>query len=881
MPHAFDTLPEGGGSNTVFKQLWSSLYAWAVLIILLLVGAVAGVAISREYAQYQERAVQTAHNTAALINVSVKSLTARVDTTLLLSARFYEHLRQNPSPHPANIDRFLADQRQAQPDILNLRITDAAGNVIYGLAPSERPGANLADRPFFMAARDPAREGLIVAGPVLARIAQKWVLVLARRLEDEQHRFIGVVYANVAVETFGTMLSEVDLGPHGAATLRMDDMALVYRSPRPTDAIGSQKVSAELAAVVSSGRTNGFFQAATALDGVRRINAFRRVDGLPLYVIVGLAPQDQANNLALTSGLILILTGAALVAVCVCTYLIWKAALRLRQDHELRLALESRLRRTQSALSKAQEVAKVGNWVWDVASKKAQWSKELFDIFGLDSSNDVPSLEEMRERFDPDAWLRLRRAFDVCATDGTAYDIDCLLPDNHNGPTWINAKGQAERNRDGRIDRLFGTVQDVTARKRLEIQLERANDELDDLYNNVPCAYYSLNAQGQYVKANDTMLSWIGYARAEAIDKLSLRQSLSPESQLKFDALFPQYKATGQIKNEEFELLDREGRKRIVSASASAIFDSNGDFQRSRSVMFDVTELRRAQERIAQIMAEQDGILHNQMVGALKVIDRRITWLNPALCQLFGYTADELMGRSTFVLFPDSASLEQVGAEAYPRLALGETYRKQVQMLRKDGQLLWIDIHGVQIDPVARESLWMFADVTAIRQSQASFEYDALHDALTGLANRAFWDGQIQLSLAQAQRLEKYAAICYVDLDGFKPINDRLGHAAGDEVLRTVAQRLQDGVRGHDTVGRVGGDEFVLLLPKLKDRAEGERILERLAQALARSVPLSSGASAGVGASVGMACCPADGTSEDVLLRLADQAMYADKAAKR
>lgn len=880
MPHAFDTLPAGGGSNTVFKQLRSSLYAWAVIVIVVLVCAVAGVAISREYAQYQERAAVSAHNTAALINVTVKSLASRIDTTLQLSARYYEHLLEHPSGRAVDIDHFLADQRRAQPDILNLRITDAAGNMVHGLAPSEGASVNLAERPFFITARDHRDSGLIVSGPVFAKIAQQWVLVLARRLEDPRHRFIGVIYANVAVDTFAATLSVADLGPHGAATLRMDNMALIYRSPKPTDGIGSTKVSPQMAQIAASGLTQGLFHATTALDGINRINAFRRVDGLPLYVIVGLAPQDQANSLALTTGLILVLTTAVLVAVSGCTYLIWKAATRLRQDHELRLRLESRLRTTQSALSKAQEVARVGNWVWDFQTGQAQWSKELFDIFGMDSSANIPTLDDMRAQFDANSWQRLRNAIDLCATEGISYDLDCLLPGTQGPLKWINAKGQAERDRDGRIERLFGTVQDITGRKVLEIQLEQANDELDDLYNHVPCAYYSLDAQGLYVKINDTMLSWIGYTRADAIEKLTLRQSLSPESSTKFDALFPQYKATGQIKNEEFELLDREGRKRIVSASASAVFDSDGRFQRSRSVMFDVTELRRAQERIAQIMAEQDGILHNQMVGALKVIDRRITWLNPALCQLFGYAADELMGHSTRVLYRDSASFEQIGADAYPRLAAGETFRMQLQMQRKDGQLLWIDVQGVLIDPVAGESLWMFADVTALRQSQESFEYDALHDALTGLANRAFWDGQIGRHLAQAQRLEKYAAVCYVDLDGFKPINDQYGHASGDVVLKHVARRLSESVRAIDTVARIGGDEFVLLLANLDSPEDCEPILQRARQLIEQPIEVD-GTPLSVSMSVGVAVYPLDSTEPERLLALADQRMYAEKNRRK
>lgn len=419
-------------------------------------------------------------------------------------------------------------------------------------------------------------------------------------------------------------------------------------------------------------------------------------------------------------------------------------------------------------------------------------------------------------------------------------------------------------------------AQDATAEGRRELA-----ERMLDLYDHAPCAYYSVDAHGVFCQVNAVLQDWLGCTADELIGVHRPSDFMTNESAQRYGTHFRTLIETGVLGPQEFEIQGRHGVVRRISLSASAIRDAQGQFRRSRSVMYDISELDRVRKELTAVTRQQALMLDNDLVSILKLRDRRIIWSNRASERMFGYGPGELLGQMVRVLYGSDADFEAFGQAAYPPVHAGRHYRAQQRLVKRDGTPVWVDVSGVQLDADTGETMWMALDISEMKAHQEQVEHAAFHDALTGLPNRVLLMDRLHQAIQLCRRTDECLGVCYVDLDGFKPINDRLGHAAGDEVLRTVARRLQDGVRGHDTVARVGGDEFVLLLPKLKDRAEGERILQRLAQEVARTVPLSPGSSAGVGASVGMACCPADGTSEDVLLRLADQAMYASKAAKR
>ena len=248
---------------------------------------------------------------------------------------------------------------------------------------------------------------------------------------------------------------------------------------------------------------------------------------------------------------------------------------------------------------------------------------------------------------------------------------------------------------------------------------------------------------------------------------------------------------------------------------------------------------------------------------------------------MFGYDDGELLGTSARMLYTDDASYLALGATAYPQLKAGGRFRTQLQMRRKDGSLIWVDLSGIELPGSDGASLWMMVDITQSKAHEARMERAALHDALTGLPNRLLLADRLKQAIAAAERSGHVFALAYLDLNGFKQINDNHGHDAGDEVLKAVAARLQAGLRASDTVARLGGDEFVVLLTPQQAPADAEPVLTRLLDALSQPMTLSSGVQVAVGSSLGLAHFPADGESPDALMRHADEEMFANKRASR
>lgn len=288
-------------------------------------------------------------------------------------------------------------------------------------------------------------------------------------------------------------------------------------------------------------------------------------------------------------------------------------------------------------------------------------------------------------------------------------------------------------------------------------------------------------------------------------------------------------------------------------------------------------------EDLRLLMLDQQAMLDTEIIAIAKLRERRIVWQNRVLGRMFGYSAEEMRDLAVRDLYVDAATYEALGENAYPVLMRGGHYRSQVQMRRKDGELFWVDLHGVAL-PGEREpgtTLWMMVDITQSKAHEASVEHAAFHDALTGLPNRALLADRLRQAMGAMQRQGGTVAVAFLDLDGFKAVNDTHGHDAGDEVLQAVAARLSDGIRASDTAARLGGDEFVVLLTPLAGPGASRAICERLLRAILEPVRLASGAVVQVGSSIGVAHFPLDGVDAEVLLSRADQAMFESKRAGR
>ena len=260
-----------------------------------------------------------------------------------------------------------------------------------------------------------------------------------------------------------------------------------------------------------------------------------------------------------------------------------------------------------------------------------------------------------------------------------------------------------------------------------------------------------------------------------------------------------------------------------------------------------------------------------------------ITYVNQQFCSISGYSREELLGANHRIL---NSGLHEPTffLDMWRALAAGRVWKGEICNRAKDGSLYWVDSTMVPlIDPhtnKVRKYVSIRFDVTEKRQLLHTLQWRVGHDVLTGLPNRAYLSDLLNQALAFSRRERIPLAVCMLDLDGFKAVNDGYGHATGDLLLMEVAQRLQSILRGGDAVARLSGDEFVLILRHIEGRQQLHAALQRILHALAAPYVVREHALR-LSASIGVTLFPQDDEDADALVRHADQAMYVAKQQGR
>ena len=384
-----------------------------------------------------------------------------------------------------------------------------------------------------------------------------------------------------------------------------------------------------------------------------------------------------------------------------------------------------------------------------------------------------------------------------------------------------------------------------------------------------------LDESGYFVLWNEEVERVTGLS-GERLRKLHMLEVFDPADRPRVAHAFcTALEGDGRIQLEA-RLRSADGESKLYAFCTSRLM--HGDVAYTCGMGMDLSQHQRQRDKLElferALTAASNGIVITRHDG----LDNPIEYVNPAFERISGYPAAEVMGR-------DSRFMAAPGLDEDQRARLGESIRAQQQASvvfrnqRKNGELFW---NHLSVTPVrdaghrVTHFIGIIEDITATKQRTAQLEHLVTHDALTGLANRVLLRDRLEQAIGVAQRNHELVAVAMMDLNKFKEINDTMGHAAGDMVLKQVARRLQSALRESDTVARLGGDEFVLLLADQPNLRFTLRMIDRVRRAMAGEMDID-GRILSVGASMGVAVYPSDGRNAHDLLQAADAAMYQSK----
>jgi diguanylate cyclase (GGDEF)-like protein/PAS domain S-box-containing protein len=483
--------------------------------------------------------------------------------------------------------------------------------------------------------------------------------------------------------------------------------------------------------------------------------------------------------------------------------------------------------------------------------------------------NDIPTGKEWFLRAHPDpnyrelvisAWKKdvvrraLDRVFSVVCKDGTVKEIEfrgTMLKD----------------------DRTIVILTDITERKRAE-------EAYHAVVEHSLQGLHILQDQRE-VFANSAYADMLGYTVKEllALSSKQVRNLVhSDDQEIAWGRYQDRIEGKPALPHYQFRIIRKDGSVRWVETYPSRI-----EYQGRPALqvaMIDITErklaeatLKNSEERYRTLVeSSTDAIL---MLGR----ERNAVTCNQAFLDLFGYQKNEVEGQSIRVLHPSEESYRAYGKATYPLVERVGSLREEWDLMRKDGTIFSAEIVTSPIrslDGTTTGYICLIRDITERKRAEEELAYMATHDSLTGLPNRTLFSDRLTMALTQGRRSKKNLAVMLLDLDYFKDVNDTLGHSMGDQLLRAVGNRLSGLLRKGDTIARIGGDEFLLLLPELLQIEYTTTLAQKILHAF-REPFVFNDHQLHITTSIGIAIFPDDGDNSDTLMKNADIAMYRAK----
>ena len=420
----------------------------------------------------------------------------------------------------------------------------------------------------------------------------------------------------------------------------------------------------------------------------------------------------------------------------------------------------------------------------------------------------------------------------------------------------------------GRRSRLV-IAQDITERMRADAELRRSEERYRELFENANDIVYTHDLGGTVTSMNLAGERVSGYSRAEIVGT-KIQDLVVPEHRERASEAM-QKKLRGEVTQTfyEVEMRSKDGR-RIPLELSTRLIHRDGQVVGVQGIGRDVTD-RKASEARYRLLFERNlaGVYRSTPDGT--ILD-----CNDACARLFGYESrEEFLGANANEFYFDDRERDRIVQMLREQR---QSTNLELRLRRRDGTTVWVLENVTLRDEDVMEGT--IIDITDRKRAQEQVEYQAYHDSLTGLPNRLLFRDRIGIALAHAKRTGRLSAVMFLDLDQFKLVNDTLGHTVGDRLLQAIGARLVNCVRAEDTVARMGGDEFTVLLSDVADRRGASVVAQKVLEAVRHPVMIDDHELC-VTTSIGIAVFPDEGLDAEALLKNADRAMYSAKELGR
>lgn len=927
-----------GVKYPVMHDSRSMALLFAVMLILL--GLIGVHQSYTDYRRVENREGNLLRSSAAVIAEAVGIELTVVDKALQMlrgnlvpdKGSVFEHVE---------LDYLMVTLAQSMQGVRTFLLLDANGRAIASNRPELR-GRDFSEREYFKRVKANPDPGKLFISQPFETVLGVYSLNVTRAVITPGGNFAGAFIATLDPGYISVLLRAALTAPDTRVRLVHDSGSLFQMEPATKGHAAKKDLDRSGSLLRRHLDGNTTLSLLSGLDystGTERLMAQHTVQlaGVPMdgHLVTGVSREREAIFASWRQRTI----GYGLMYLLLVTLSVvgWRYLI-LREDERRQALAEREAERRVDAerLALALDGGDLGLWDWHIPSGRVVYDTRWCSMLGYGVDEIAPHIDSWRGLVHPEDWPGVSAKLEPHLRGETpAYRVEMRLRHRDGRWIWVLDAGKVtERDVNGVALRAVGTHLDITERKKAEASIAKLTRQYAVLGRISEMIVRARDSEVMLREAcriaaedGELPLVWLGRVAPDSQDvkvvaaagiaqgfAQGLKESLDsalPEGRGPFAVALRERRSV-VVEDYQQSMMTAPWRRRaivwnLVSVVVCPII-RNGEvwggisFYSGQAGFFESDQIRLIEELTANVGFCLDTLDADQqrrdLERSLRLLsrlveascdgvyitdaDNRFTMVNPAFCELTGYTADELIGAEPSIL----KSGRQDGTfyqEMWSQLQRDGHWQGEIWDRRKNGEIFPALLSITELhDEQGRldHRIAFFSDISAQKAVQQRVEHLAHHDLLTDLPNRYLLNDRVASAVGRAARRKGHIALLYLDLDRFKYVNDALGHDIGDHLLRAVAKRIFSCVRGSDTVCRVGGDEFVVLLDDVVAGEDAARVAEKIMAAVSAPYEIA-GHTMVVGVSVGIAVYPDNGTTPDELLRGADAALINVKQSGR